>query len=277
MPTQVLNGFRRASLGKTSRARPPIDIGGFDTTAGSAQPRKSKAVPSAEVLSRDLTRITKKLEAATQRIASLKGREAKLKQDLRRRTDSAARAAKFAYHDELTGLPNRRLLSDRIRQAAARAKRQRSQVALLFLDLDGFKSINDTLGHAAGDNLLQQVGARLSACVRVTDTVSRYGGDEFVILLPELENRESAIAAAGKICARLETPFLVDDTEIRLTASVGLAVYPLDGCDFVELIRRSDIAMYCDKTRGPPRPGIRLAQRTDQAVEHRDVSAGPAA
>jgi diguanylate cyclase (GGDEF)-like protein len=224
-------------------------------------------VPSADILSRNLAGSTKKLAAPQRHIAKLQRQETKLREAVRRLTDWAAQAAKFAYHDELTGLPNRRLLSDRIRQAAARAQRQRSQVALLFLDLDGFKKINDTLGHAAGDQLLQQVGTRLSACVRVTDTVSRYGGDEFVILLPDLGNQQGAIAAAEKICTGLEVPFLVDDTEITLTASIGLAIYPLDGCDSVELIKRSDIAMYCDKARGPPRPSVQVRERTDQAVE----------
>ena len=242
MPTQIVNGFRRASLPQLSRARPPIHVDEPNTPEGSPQPPEARAVTSAGILSRDLARSTKKLEAALRRIARLQRQEAKLEQDMQRLTDAAAQAAKFAYHDELTGLPNRRLLSDRIRQAAARAKRHRSQVGLLFLDLDQFKNINDTLGRAAGDKLLQQVGSRFSSCVRITDTVSRYGGDEFVILLPELESQESAIAAAEKICAQLENPFLVDDTEIALTASIGLAVYSQGGCDSLELIKQSGIA-----------------------------------
>ncbi len=257
MPTQILNGFRRTSVAQPSRTKPPIHVGKHGTAVGLAPlspPREARALPSAAILSRNLAHSAKKLEAALRSIARLQRVETKLRQDVLRLTDLAALAGKFAYRDELTGLPNRRLLSDRIGQAVARAKRQRSQVALLFLDLDGFKNINDTLGHAAGDKLLQQFGARLCSCVRVTDTVSRYGGDEFVILLPELGNQGSAIAAANKICASLETPFLVDDVEITLTASIGLAVYPGDGCDGVELIRHSDIAMYCDKARDRPRP-----------------------
>jgi len=196
-------------------------------------------------------------------------RETHLNEKVLQLTSAAAQAVRFAYHDELTGLPNRRLLTDRLTQAAARAQRRHSQVALLFLDLDGFKNINDTLGHAAGDKLLQQFATRLSACVRMTDTVSRYGGDEFVILLPELDGQDSAIAAAAKICSRLEIPFLVDDTEITLTASIGLAVYPTDGGDCTDLLKQSDVAMYRDKARGPARPGIHVRQRTDRAAGQR--------
>jgi len=254
MSTQMLNGFRRASGAEPLRTKAPIHVDGRQTPTPSAQPRKARKVPYTDLLSRNEAHSAKKLEAALRRIAKLQELERKLKEDVLRLTDLAAQAMKLAHHDELTGLPNRRLLSDRIGQAVARAKRQRSQVALLFLDLDGFKNINDTLGHAVGDRLLQRVGARLCSCVRVTDTVSRYGGDEFVILLPELRSQASAFAAAKKICAYLETPFLIDDIEIALTASIGLAVYPGDGRDGVELIRRSDIAMYCDKARDPLSP-----------------------
>ena len=118
---------------------------------------------------------------------------------------AVAQARRFSHYDQLTGLPNRTLLLDRFNQAAARAARQRKQVALLFLDLDGFKSINDMLGHAAGDRLLQQVAARLTASIRTSDTACRYGGDEFVVLLPELECGESAVAACEKIRAHLRS------------------------------------------------------------------------
>ena len=117
----------------------------------------------------------------------------------------------------------------RFHQAAARAERQLSQVALLFLDLDGFKNINDALGHAAGDKLLKQVASRLTECIRTSDTACRYGGDEFAVLLPELEHHDSAMAVAGKICTHLARPYLVDGTAIQMTTSIGIAVYPVDG------------------------------------------------
>jgi diguanylate cyclase (GGDEF)-like protein len=140
---------------------------------------------------------------------------------------------------------------DRFNQAAARGARQLKQVALLFLDLDGFKSINDALGHTAGDLLLQQVAARLTASIRTSDTACRYGGDEFVVLLPELECRESAVAAAEKIRAHLAAPYRVERTTIEMTASVGMAMFPIDGSDFGDLIQHADAGMYCNKARGP--------------------------
>jgi diguanylate cyclase len=170
--------------------------------------------------------------------------------------EAVAQVRQFAYHDELTGLPNRRLLLDRFNQAIARAARQRKLVALLFLDLDGFKTINDALGHVAGDSLLQQVAARLSACIRTSDTACRHGGDEFVILLPELEDRESAAAVATKVRAHLAAPYIVWEAEIRVATSIGMALYPVDAKTYEDLLRQSDVAMYWDKARGPAKPSF---------------------
>jgi len=163
-----------------------------------------------------------------------------------------AQARHFAYHDELTGLPNRSLLLDRLRQAVAQASRQHKQVALLFLDLDGFKGVNDRFGHAAGDTLLQQVAERLAACIRGGDTACRYGGDEFVIMLPEIDGAESAAAVAQKIHGHLAAPYVVDGQAITVTASIGAAVYPADGKDCSELIKQADIAMYLAKVHSSP-------------------------
>jgi diguanylate cyclase (GGDEF)-like protein len=168
---------------------------------------------------------------------------------------SHPQARQFAHHDPLTGLPNRLLLLDRFKQAAARADRQHKQVGLLFLDLDGFKGINDALGHAAGDRLLQQVATRLAACIRASDTACRYGGDEFVVLLSEIEGHESAVAAAEKIRAHLATPYVVDKTAIEVTTSIGMAVYPVYGHECDDLIQVSDLAMYRNKARSDAWPG----------------------
>jgi diguanylate cyclase (GGDEF)-like protein len=162
---------------------------------------------------------------------------------------TVAQARQFACHDELTGLPNRRLLQDRYNQAVALVARQDRRVALLFLDLNGFKGINDVHGHAAGDSILRQVAERLRACIRTSDTACRYGGDEFVVLLPELAGRESALAAARKIRARLAVPYVVDGVEITATASIGVAVYPVDGREYGDLMRVTDGFMYRDKAR----------------------------
>lgn len=188
------------------------------------------------------------LQAARQDIAALRARERVLTQQLALLELAVARAHRFANRDELTGLPNRRLLADRVDQAVARAARHNQRVAMLFFDLDDFKHINDLMGHSAGDALLQQVAARLTGCLRATDTACRYGGDEFVVLLPELEGRECFLAVARKLRARLAPPYLIGGSSIEVTVSMGMAVYPVDGGGYGELIRVSDLAMYRDKS-----------------------------
>jgi diguanylate cyclase (GGDEF)-like protein len=163
---------------------------------------------------------------------------------------SHARIDALAHHDALTGLPNRLLARDRLEQAVALARRASGAVALLFLDLDNFKAVNDSLGHAAGDRLLCEVAARLREVLRASDTVSRLGGDEFLVVIGGVEDKESIAAAALKIIGRLSEPFQVDATEISPTCSVGIAVYPADGEDFDTLLRHADLAMYRAKDTG---------------------------
>lgn len=149
-----------------------------------------------------------------------------------------------AEHDFLTGLPNRLLLNDRIGQAIALAHRHKNMVAVLFLDLDGFKHINDSLGHPAGDKLLQSVAGRLSDCVRAPDTVSRQGGDEFVVLLQEVKQAEDIAIAARRMLRAVEEAHSIDDHELHVTASIGVSLYPDDGLDAETLIKNADTAMY---------------------------------
>ena len=137
---------------------------------------------------------------------------------------------------------------DRLHQALVRAKRQREQLALLLLDLDGFKNINDKMGHAAGDELLRQVAERLLSCIRGSDTACRYGGDEFVLLLPEVDGETRALAVAAKIRARLAEPYMLDGHPVLVTASIGVALYPVDGLSQSDLIKQADVAMYLAKT-----------------------------
>jgi diguanylate cyclase (GGDEF)-like protein/PAS domain S-box-containing protein len=168
-------------------------------------------------------------------------------------SDTVALTSKMrhqAHHDFLTNLPNRVLLNDRITQAVVQARRSDSRPVLLFLDLDKFKHINDSLGHAVGDHLLQGVSERLLHCVRTSDTVSRHGGDEFVILLANERRAEDAILAAEKILTALAMPFMIDEQELHTSTSIGISVFPHDGMDAPALIKNADTAMYHAKERG---------------------------
>lgn len=190
---------------------------------------------------------------------------------------SAARAmalqmAHSAQHDFLTGLPNRMLLNDRVSQAIALASRHMKQVAVLFLDLDGFKYINDSLGHSIGDKLLQSIAKRLVHCVRDSDTVSRQGGDEFVVLLSEAEQSEDAAIIARRMLHAVAEPHSIDQRDLHVTTSIGVSVYPDDGLDAEALIKNADTAMYQAKENGrqsyrffKPAMNIRAVER--QSIE----------
>jgi diguanylate cyclase (GGDEF)-like protein/PAS domain S-box-containing protein len=156
----------------------------------------------------------------------------------------------LAEHDILTDLPNRLLLKDRLSQAIATAHRNNTEIAVLFLDLDEFKKINDSLGHAIADKLLQSVAARLVNCVRSSDTVSRQGGDEFVVLLPEIKHAADAHITARKILKALAEPHEIDRHSLQVTTSIGVSTYPEDGVDAEALIQNADAAMYRVKGNG---------------------------
>ncbi len=174
-----------------------------------------------------------------------------IKQDISERKATEERVQHLAHHDQLTDLPNRALLSDRLAQAVAQARRDRGTLALMFLDLDQFKPVNDTLGHDVGDLLLKEVALRLQACVpRESDTVSRLGGDEFVILLAQMDKAADAVVVAGKILAALQRPFAIGSHEIGISASLGIAVYPQHGEDVNRLLKNADTAMYHAKKAG---------------------------
>ncbi|HEX2585728.1 MAG TPA: EAL domain-containing protein [Steroidobacteraceae bacterium] len=156
----------------------------------------------------------------------------------------------LARHDSLTGLPNRILFNDRLTQAVALASRQKQKLAVLFLDVDRLKQINDSFGHDMGDRLLQMVAQRLLSCVRSSDTVSRQGGDEFLILLPEVTQSHSAVVTAEKILTALRQPCRIDQHELYVSASIGIATYPEDGAEAETLIKRADFSMYHVKDNG---------------------------
>lgn len=184
---------------------------------------------------------------------------------------SAARATERrlthrAQHDFLTDLPNPILLNDRITQAIALARRNEKEAAVLFLDLDHFKEVNDSLGHAVGDQLLQSIAKRLKASVRESDTVGRNGGDEFVVLLSEITNADDAARSAEKICAAVAEMHQGSGHELLVTASIGISIYPRDGLDVTDLLKSADKAMYQAKKSG----------RNQYSFSRREVEPGTA-
>ncbi len=155
-----------------------------------------------------------------------------------------------AYHDFLTGLPNRALFMDRLARALTHARRNKKMLAVMFLDLDRFKNINDSLGHGAGDQLLKEVGARMKACLREEDTVARLGGDEFSILMPEISQAEDPAKIAKKILTTLQMPFTIKDQEVSISGSIGITTYPGDSENADVLLKNADIALYSAKEKG---------------------------
>jgi diguanylate cyclase (GGDEF)-like protein/PAS domain S-box-containing protein len=162
----------------------------------------------------------------------------------------AERMAHLARHDSLTGLANSALLTERLTLAISQAQQHGTKIALLFIDLDDFKGINDSYGHLVGDQLLQSVAARLANCVRTADTVSRRGGDEFVILLTEIRGQKDAARVAEKVLASIAAPHRLEGIELRVRASIGVSLFPDDSADLVDLVRNADTAMYHVKASG---------------------------
>ena len=187
--------------------------------------------------------------------------------DVTERVQTQERLQFMAQHDALTQLPNRLLLLDRLHQALARARWHQRLVAVLFIDMDRFKTINDTLGHESGDRLLQALAGRLSACIRERDTVARFGGDEFVILLDDVAAADDIAAVAQKVLDTLTEPFLLNDQTLYTTASIGVSLYPYDGQDSSSLLKNADIAMYRAKERGKNTYQFYSADMSARALE----------
>ena len=191
--------------------------------------------------------------------------------DVREARALALQVTHTAEHDVLTGLPNRMLLNDRVGQAIAMAPRHLKKVVVLFLDLDGFKHINDSLGHPVGDKLLQSVAGRLVKCVSPTDTVSRQGGDEFVVLLSEVEQPEDAAITARRMLQAVAEAYSIGRNELHITASIGVSVYPDDGLDAETLIKNADTAMYQAKENGRQTYKFFKPAMNVRAVERQEI------
>ncbi len=241
-PEDANSSARTRSVGGSRNA--PVER---NSATAEAPRRLHVGLSESAQLRRALAASRRQTEAAREEVASLAAQVARLTQEMTRLTRLEARARRLAYRDELTGLPNRRVLLDRLRQAIAQSTRHGRFVALLMLDVDGFKTVNDRLGHTIGDALLQVVADRLVNCVRAGDTVCRYGGDEFVVLLPDIVNRGAALAAERNIRVVLSAPYDIDGARITEQASIGAAVFPADGRASRALIAHADAAMYQDK------------------------------
>ncbi|MEO8409811.1 MAG: diguanylate cyclase, partial [Propionivibrio sp.] len=188
--------------------------------------------------------------------------------DMSERKAAQERIEFLAHHDPLTGLPNRLLLRDRVEQAQTHAARTGSRMALMFLDLDRFKTINDSLGHPVGDILLKEVVERLKHCVRESDTVCRQGGDEFIILLHDVKDRNAVDRVADKVHQRMADPFVLGGHALNTSFSIGVALYPDDGEDFDSLLQKADTAMYHAKGAGRNAHRFFTEEMNLQAVEH---------
>jgi diguanylate cyclase (GGDEF)-like protein len=196
---------------------------------------------------RELRRALGELAAANERLAA---EVEERRRAMDRLTEAERDVRRLAHHDPLTGLPNRLLFQDRLGQALAHARRERVGAAVMILDLDDFKGVNDTLGHAAGDRLLHLLAGRLGGAIRATDTLARLGGDEFAVVQPALREPEDAMTLARKLIGTLDAPFALTEHEAHVTASIGIALFPGDGADAGELLKNADLALYRAKREG---------------------------
>jgi diguanylate cyclase len=242
--------------------------------------KKTASVPAAARTVLDLKTLTKEISECRQQLRSaqhqntiLVEQNAGLQKELTALEQREAQALHLAYHDGLTGLPNRSLLQDRFHQTMAQADRHHKPLALLMIDLDEFKLVNDKLGHASGDKLLQAVALRLTTGIRGADTACRYGGDEFVIMLSEIDSPNIATALALEIGWRLSEPYILEGHSVHMAVSVGVAVYPGDGHTFDDLMQQADISMY--RTKGT-KHRTSITEQPKEEVGEAEVSNPPA-
>jgi len=194
-------------------------------------------------------------------------KNAQLSREIEKRRQGEARLHHLAHHDPLTNLPNRVLFNDRLEQALHRAWRENDSVAILFLDLDRFKNINDTMGHPIGDRLLRVVARRLASCVREADTIARLGGDEFIVIMEKIESTQEVARIAQRMLTTLAKPFRLEGRDIFLTVSIGISLYPKDGKNVTELVKNADTALYRAKEQGKNNCQFYIAELTTAAFE----------
>ncbi|GMT48584.1 MAG: hypothetical protein IEMM0008_0123 [bacterium] len=193
----------------------------------------------------------KKLSRESEKIINIGDHLQKSLKETENQLKKSAKLIEYkAYHDSLTGLLNRQSFYDRLLLALAQAQRSKEMVAVMFLDLDDFKEVNDSLGHDIGDKLLQQTGKRLKSCVRRGDTVARLGGDEFTLVLPGINHIDNIRDIADKIIATFKTPFTIENHDIFITSSIGISIYPQDSDDSQKLLKKADKSMYFAKEKG---------------------------
>ena len=244
---------RRAAWSADSRTLPRMPALDHNVSAASAPPTGADESPAPANKRRssdpqtDLASIENKLHVAQQENMRLKARNQRLAAELAMASQRGTEAHHLALHDILTGLPNRLLLMQRLQESISEASQANQALALLFIDLDHFKSVNDCLGHAIGDKLLAVVASRLRAAIRADDTACRYGGDEFVVLLPDVGDAGIVDSIAEKVRDRIEGRYGIDGNDLYIRASVGFAIYPSHGDHCDALLRHADASMYACK------------------------------
>jgi diguanylate cyclase (GGDEF)-like protein/PAS domain S-box-containing protein len=223
-------------------------------------------------LRKDSTAIWMRITTATRRTADRRLMyDVAILEDITARKSAEARVKYLATHDELTGLPNRTLFAELLQHAIETAKRYERRCAVLFIDLDRFKIVNDSLGHEAGDLLLQEVASRLRQCIRKSAVVGRLGGDEFVVLLEELPNTDAAAEVARRVLASMHAPVKIMGHECRVTVSIGIATYPDDAGDAATLMKHADLAMYLAKDEGKNNFQVYSSDMSPMSVEHLEL------
>jgi len=238
---------------------PGIGASSKEGPSGAAQLRTSPRRRATDTADADLltfSAVEERLRIASRENECLKARNRQLAQALADASQRGSAAHHLAHHDVLTGLPNRLLLMERLQDSISAAFQGHGQVALLFIDLDHFKYVNDRLGHVVGDKLLTIVASRILAAIRADDIACRYGGDEFVVLMSNIRDAELVASIADKIRERIDGCYGIDDNQVRISASIGFAVYPTHGDHCDALLSHADASMYRSKAARHDRPGL---------------------